>query len=240
MKVDLPRRVEAYIENVEQAIEKVKGRVEGRAAKLVELASAYVSDARYYLEKGDAETALAAIAYAEGLIDALRWLGVADFEWKPLSSLLSRPVVVVAGTFDILHPGHLALLRYAYKLGRVYVIVARDSNVRRFKGREPIVPEEQRLQVVSAVRYVHAATLGDEKDVLRPVVEASPDIVVLGPDQWASEKWLEEKLREQGLEAKIVRMPERVKCSLCSVTDIACRILETFPARLCKERRPGG
>ncbi len=235
-QLDLVKRVEAYILNVEQALEKIGG-VEGRAGRVIELAKAYLSDARYYLERGDVETALAAIAYAEGLIDALRWLGIVDFEWKPLSELLRRPVVAVAGTFDIIHPGHIELLRYAYSLGRVYAIVARDANVKRFKGRDPIIPEEQRLKVVSALRYVHAAALGDVEDVLRPLVELRPDIIVLGPDQWASEDWLRRKLEERGLNPEIIRMPKRVECQLCSVTSIACRVLERFPKRLCMQDR---
>ena len=235
-RIPLGRRVEAYIENVERALERLGSPSDPRVSRVVELARAYVSDARYYLEKGDAETALAAIAYAEGLLDALRWLGLARFEWEPLSKLLSRPVVAVAGTFDILHPGHVELLRFAHSLGRVYVIVSRDVNVRRFKGRDPIVPEEQRLRVVSAVRYVHSAALGDVEDVVRPIAELRPDIVVLGPDQWADEDWLRARLEERGVSAKIVRMPERVECPLCSVTEIACRVLEAFPKRLCGKR----
>jgi FAD synthetase len=233
-RIELARRVEAYIANVEQAIEKLRGSISGAPAKLVELAEAYLNDAKYYLERGDGETALAAIAYAEGLIDALRWLGLAKFEWEPLSKLLSRPKVVVAGTFDILHPGHLALLRYAYSLGRVYVIVARDENVRRFKGREPLVPEDQRLEVISSIRYVHRAVLGHPQDVLQPIEAIRPDIIVLGPDQWASEDWLSRSLEERGVSPKIIRFRERVECNLCSVTSIACRVLNAFPRSLCR------
>ncbi len=239
MRLDLRRRVEAYVENVELALARLGDGLPAPARRVVELARAYLSDARYYMERGDLETALAAVAYAEGLIDALRWLGLASFEWEPLSRLLARPRVVVAGTFDILHPGHVALLRYAYGLGRVYAIVARDSNVRRFKGREPIVPERQRLEVVRAVRYVHEAVLGDEEDVLRPLERLRPDVVVLGPDQWASEEWLARSLEERGLRPRIVRFGERLECGLCSVTAIACRVLASFPPDRCPAAEGG-
>jgi FAD synthetase len=229
-------RVEAYILNVEKAIEKVKGKVSGEAGQLVELASAYVEDARYYLEKGDVFTALADVAYAEGLLDALRWLGLARFEWESSLRLALRPKVLVAGTFDILHPGHIELLRYAWERGRVYVVVARDESVEKFKGRPPIVPEEQRLRVVSAVRYVYKAMLGSKRDVLEPILAVKPDIIVLGPDQWADEEWLQRRLEERGLRVRIERFPERVSCPLCSSTSIICRAFK-LGAEICSGER---
>ena len=41
----------------------------------------YVEDAEFYLEKDDLETALASISYCEGLLDALKLLGIAEFDW---------------------------------------------------------------------------------------------------------------------------------------------------------------
>ena len=51
------------------------------AAKVVELAKAYLEDAKYYNEKKRFEVGLASVAYCEGLLDALRLLGVVKFEW---------------------------------------------------------------------------------------------------------------------------------------------------------------
>ena len=227
-------RVEAYIENVAHALDRLDhGEAqppgEPRARSLVELARAYLSDARYYLEHGDTFTALAAIAYAEGLIDALRHLGhIKGLEWLPTSSLLARPKVLVAGTFDIIHPGHIELLRQAWRRGRVHVIVARDKTVERLKGRPPVVPEQQRLETVAAIRYVHAARLGSTRDMLEPILEIRPDIILLGPDQWADENWLAEQLSKHGLHPRIERLPEKKQCPLCSSSQIierAARLL---------------
>ncbi|MHA1472399.1 MAG: adenylyltransferase/cytidyltransferase family protein, partial [Promethearchaeota archaeon] len=49
---------------------------------------------------------------------------------------------MVAGTFDILHPGHLYLINEAAKMGDVYVIVATDKNREIYSGTTPIIPEE--------------------------------------------------------------------------------------------------
>ncbi|MET1101774.1 MAG: DUF357 domain-containing protein [Pyrodictiaceae archaeon] len=229
-------RAKAYIDNVLQALEQLRSKeLPGNVKKLIELAELYAKDAQYYLDKGDVITSIAAIAYAEGLLDALRWLEIVDFEWHPLSRLLERPKVVVAGTFDILHPGHISLFKEAWKKGRVYVIIARDSNVKRFKGREPIIPEKQRAEVIAAIKYVSEVILGSERDILEPIVKIKPDIIFLGPDQWANEDWLRKSLEERGVSAKIVRLKEREECPLCSTTEIACRIIDTFPRSQCSK-----
>lgn len=221
----LAERLRAYMDNVEKALEALGARgLSGRARDLAELARAYLSDSKYYAEAGDLETALACVAYAEGLLDALRLLGIAEFEWQPLSKLLERPKVLVAGSFEILHPGHLHLLRKAWEMGRVYVVVARDSNVERFKGRRPVVPEEHRRRVVESVKYVHAAVLGDERDVMKPVEDIKPDVILLGPDQWASEEWLRRELEKRGMRGvRVVRLLERVGDDLYSATGILAK-----------------
>ncbi|MEM2104245.1 MAG: DUF357 domain-containing protein [Candidatus Bathyarchaeia archaeon] len=49
--------------------------------KVVELAKAYLQDAKYYSESKQFEVSLASIAYCEGLLDALKMLGAVKFEW---------------------------------------------------------------------------------------------------------------------------------------------------------------
>lgn len=226
----IPERVKAYIENVELALRQLEGQDLGESArKVVELARSYLSDSIYYLERGDIDTALSCIAYAEGLLDALKFLNIAKLEWRPLSSLLKRPKVLVAGSFEIIHPGHISLLRRAWELGDTYVVVSRDINFEKFKGRKPIVNEADRVRVVSEIRYVTRALLGDEVDFLKPVEEIRPDIILLGPDQWANEEELLKKLAERGLaNTKVMRLNEKYG------NYSASKIIERVKELLCK------
>ena len=114
--------------------------------------------------------------------------------------------VVATGTFDILHPGHLYYLEESRNLGdELYVIVARDVNVKH-KPR-PILPEEQRLRMVRALRPVDHALLGDLDDMFRPIEEIRPDIITLGFNQHFNEEDLRQKLRDRGLDIDVVRIP---------------------------------
>ena len=225
MKTKDTERIKAYIDNVEQALKSIDtSGLKDNEKHIIELVKDYLHDSKYYLEKEDLFTSLACIAYAEGLLDCLKRLGIINFEWKSLSELMARPKVVVGGTFEIIHPGHIYFLKRASEYGRVYVIIARDVNVEKFKGRKTYIPEENRLKVVSSIKYVHKAILGDEKDILKPIEEIKPQIIVLGPDQKLNEEELKEKLNERGLNVKIIRIKDRLKCTLCSTSKIVEKI----------------
>ena len=76
--------------------------------------------------------------------------------------------ILATGTFDLLHPGHVYFLTQARALGdELFVIVARDSNVTHKP--KPIIPETQRLEMVSALGMVDKALLGSEKDMFEPL-----------------------------------------------------------------------
>jgi hypothetical protein len=49
--------------------------------RVLELAKAYLQDAKYYRDEGKLEVSLASVAYCEGLLDALKMLGMVKFEW---------------------------------------------------------------------------------------------------------------------------------------------------------------
>jgi len=135
--------------------------------------------------------------------------------------------IMVTGTFEILHPGHIHLFKEASKLGKVYVIVARDENVRRFKKREPIVNEKQRLEVVKSVKYVHRALLGNPgENIFEIIKKIKPDIILLGPDQNVDENKLKEFLKENSINAEVRRLPKRIDKDLYDTSKIIKRIYE--------------
>ncbi|MCS7099028.1 MAG: adenylyltransferase/cytidyltransferase family protein, partial [Sulfolobales archaeon] len=117
----------------------------------------------------------------------------------------------VAGTFDLLHPGHVYFLNRAYELGLPYVVVSRDVNVIRSKGRPPVMSELDRLTMVSSLKPVYKAVLGDTEDYLKPVVEIHPDVILLGPDQFVDENQLTRELESRGLRStRVLRVKERL------------------------------
>ncbi len=133
--------------------------------------------------------------------------------------------VLATGTFDILHPGHILYLSEAKALGdELYVIVARDSMIKHKP--KPVIPQDQRLATVQALRIVDKALLGSDRDMFEPLREIKPDIIALGRNQFFNEKELENQLRLRGIKAKVVRIQSFAECELCSSAAIIRKILE--------------
>lgn len=127
--------------------------------------------------------------------------------------------ILVFGTFDGLHPGHLNFLQQAAKLGQVFVVVARDANVVHIKARKSHFSERSRLLKVAKVPNVFYARLGSQENFLQPIIEIEPDIIALGFDQKTfTPNELKTKLRKINLAPKIIRLksfqPEKYKSSL--------------------------
>jgi FAD synthetase len=91
--------------------------------------------------------------------------------------------VLVFGTFDLVHPGHRFLFAEAAKRGHLTIIVARDRNVQRIKGRFPVQDEDERMSHVRMVVPDAEVILGDAHDFLVPVRAIDPDLIMLGYDQ---------------------------------------------------------
>ncbi|MFW9875646.1 MAG: adenylyltransferase/cytidyltransferase family protein [Candidatus Thorarchaeota archaeon] len=139
--------------------------------------------------------------------------------------------ILIAGTFDLIHAGHIYLISEAAKLGDVYVVVATDRNREMFSGERPIISQEQRLEVIRSIKNVKEARLGrNDNDTLKTVEEINPHIILLGPDQKYSIEILKNGLKEKGLNHIEVRRLEKYydKYELHSSSLIKHKIVERY------------
>ncbi|MBI2436130.1 MAG: FAD synthase [Candidatus Magasanikbacteria bacterium] len=117
--------------------------------------------------------------------------------------------VMVFGTFDIVHCGHLHMFTKAREYGdTLVVVVGRDKNVERIKGVEPFHNEGERLHFISHIDLVDKAVLGDKEDVYRVIREEKPDVIALGYDQKEYIDNLAREITKAGLTIEIVRLSE--------------------------------
>jgi len=93
-------------------------------------------------------------------------------------------VVFTNGCFDILHRGHVDYLQQARALGDLLVVgLNTDGSVKRLKGRErPIVPQEDRAEVLAALACVDYVVLFDQDTPAQLIEHLQPDILVKGAD----------------------------------------------------------
>jgi|SRR6185503_4448869 len=126
--------------------------------------------------------------------------------------------VVTAGTFDMLHKGHLNLLQRCRSLagpnGHVHVLVNGDTFVTEFKGREPVQDESTRLKVVEALRMVDTAEVGRSRKSLRnllgelqALVVADNLLLVVGSDWLSKEYYKQVDMSPEEAEKILVYVP---------------------------------
>ena len=100
-----------------------------------------------------------------------------------------RRVVFTNGCFDLLHPGHLALLESARLSGDILIVgINSDASVRALKGEgRPVVPEGERAEVLAALEPVDRVLIYDEPTPLETIRALQPDVLVKGAD-WAEDR----------------------------------------------------
>jgi len=114
-------------------------------------------------------------------------------------------------------------------MGDVYVIVATDKNRKKYSGEIPIIPEDQRLEVIKSIKNVKEARLGrSDNNTLKTVEEINPDIILLGPDQKYNLEALKRDLDKKDLSNIIVKRLDTYyeKYALHSSSLIKKKILE--------------
>lgn len=94
-----------------------------------------------------------------------------------------KKVVLANGCFDILHVGHVRYLEAAKRLGDLLVVaVNSDSSVERYKGKPPVVPQEERAEIVAALEMVDAVFIFDDPTLHRIIGELKPHVQAKGTD----------------------------------------------------------
>jgi rfaE bifunctional protein nucleotidyltransferase chain/domain len=100
-----------------------------------------------------------------------------------------QAVVLTNGCFDLLHPGHVALLEAARREGDVLVVALNsDRSLRGIKGAgRPVVAQQERARMLLALEPVDRVLIYDEATPIRVVRALAPDVLVKGAD-WAEDK----------------------------------------------------
>jgi D-glycero-beta-D-manno-heptose 1-phosphate adenylyltransferase len=101
-------------------------------------------------------------------------------EWRDAG----EQVVLANGCFDLLHVGHIRYLRGAKALGgKLVVALNSDESVRHIKGAgRPLMPQDERAEILAALSDVDAIVIFDEPDVRALIREIRPDVQAKGTD----------------------------------------------------------
>ena len=136
-----------------------------------------------------------------------------------------KKVVLANGCFDILHVGHVRYLEGARNLGDTLVVaINSDRSVKALKGESrPILNENERVALVSALRCVDHVVVFDEDDVTRVLNVLRPSILAKGTDYSEATVPEREQVLAYGGQVRITGDPKDH-----STRDVIRRILETY------------
>jgi len=115
-------------------------------------------------------------------------------------------IVLANGNFDLLHVGHVRYLRGAKELGgKLVVAINSDESVRALKGEgRPVMPAEERAEIIAALGDVDAVVIFPELDVRALIREIRPDIQAKGTDYTAESVPERDAVAEYGGRVAIV------------------------------------
>lgn len=96
------------------------------------------------------------------------------------------------GVFDLFHIGHLNILRRAKELCDYLIVgVTTDELCYKRKNKYPIIKLHERMEIVSAIRYVDKVILQSDMEKIKPILEFKCDVVFVGSDWQNSPEWNE-------------------------------------------------
>ncbi|MCF8112128.1 MAG: D-glycero-beta-D-manno-heptose 1-phosphate adenylyltransferase [Desulfobacteraceae bacterium] len=129
-----------------------------------------------------------------------------------------KKIVFTNGCFDLLHAGHLHILNQAASFGDVLIVgINTDDSIRRInKGPDrPLIPQQERAAVVSALNCVNAVILFDEDTPVELIRKIKPDVLVKGADYTIDQVVGKEEVEAYGGQVRLVDLlPDKSTSSL--------------------------
>ena len=114
----------------------------------------------------------------------------------------------VQGSFDMFHIGHLNLIKNAKSICDYLIVgVNSDELMKSFKHKTPIIPEDERLEIIEAIRYVDEAHIVTNRDKLEALDKFHYQALIMGEDWKGTDfyKKVEQQLKEKN--AEVVYFP---------------------------------
>lgn len=111
------------------------------------------------------------------------------------------------GVYDLFHIGHLNLLKNAKGMCDKLVVGVTVDELVEYKGKRPMIPFEDRIEIVRSIKYVDAAVPQYDMDKLSACKKLGAKVLFVGDDWYATDKWkeYEREFEENGI--KIVYFP---------------------------------
>lgn len=112
-----------------------------------------------------------------------------------------------AGVFDLFHIGHLNLLRNAKGMCDKLIVGVSTDELVMYKGKQPVIPFNDRIEIVRSIQYVDAVVAQENMDKLEMCKKLKANVMFVGDDWYRSPRWEEYEQEFRKANIKIVYFP---------------------------------
>ena len=111
------------------------------------------------------------------------------------------------GVYDMFHIGHLNLLRNAKSMCDKLIVGVSVDELVQYKGKSPVIPFQERIEIVRSIRYVDVAIPQENMDKVSACKKLKADYLFVGDDWYNSDKWNEYEAQLQEIGCKVIYFP---------------------------------
>jgi len=135
--------------------------------------------------------------------------------------------VLIFGTFDLLHAGHIEFIKKAKEMGDYLIVILNsDKSIEKRKGRKPIFIYSERKKILSAIKFIDEIIAGPNKETLDSInnliQRIVPDVIVLSSKQKVNKREIDD-LKKRGIfpKIRIIKATKKYKYSSSKIKELA-------------------
>ncbi len=129
-----------------------------------------------------------------------------------------------SGVYDLFHVGHLNLLKNAKGMCDKLIVGVTTDDLSLYKGKKPLIPFEDRVEIVRAIRYVDAVVPQETMDKMQMCKKLKASILFVGDDWYNTAKWdlIEQELSK--FDVRVVYFPYTKGVSSTKITETLMQV----------------
>jgi len=120
---------------------------------------------------------------------------------------MNKVVGYTSGVYDLFHIGHLNLLINASSLCDQLIVGVTTDELVSYKNKKPIIPFQERLEIVRSIKYVDAAISQPDMDKFRAWEKLKFDVLFVGDDWFKDPKWEEIESKFHEVDVRVIYFP---------------------------------
>lgn len=142
---------------------------------------------------------------------------------------MSEKIVIgyTAGVYDLFHIGHLNLLKNAKGMCDKLIVGVTTDDLVSYKGKQSIIPFEDRIEIIRSIKYVDAAVPQNDMDKLEMCKKLGASVLFVGDDWYGTEKWRAYEKEFEAAGIRIVYFPYTKGVSSTKITETLNAIRKT-------------